>query len=132
MANNRKKKIVKNTIIPSLSSEKPSIVDGKMSKEEIEILNNKVFDAVNNLELQKSMDKWLKENKNHNQIAMRDLGLLKGIITEYLDSFLLFGYNTDGERIIIQKFEKAKDRDAVMEFFKTIFLKQQHENFLDD
>jgi hypothetical protein len=132
MANNRKKKIVKNTIIPSLSSEKTSIVDGKMSKEEIEILNNKVFDAVNNLELQKSMDKWLKENKNHNQIAMRDLGLLKGIITEYLDSFLLFGYNTDGERIIIQKFEKAKDRDAVMEFFKTIFLKQQHENFLDD
>jgi hypothetical protein len=132
MTNNRKKKIVKNTIIPSLSSENPPAIGGKMTKEEIEVLNNKVFDAVNNLELQKSMDKWLKENKNQNQIAMRDLGLLKGIITEYLDSFLLFGYNTDGERIIIQKFEKAKDRDAVMEFFKTIFLKQQHENFLDD
>jgi hypothetical protein len=132
MPNNRKKKISKETIIPSLSSEKTSTVNKKMSKEEIQELNQKVFDAVNDLELQKSLDKWLKENKQNNQIIKRDLSLLKGMINEYLDSFLLFGYNIEGERIIIQKFEKAKDRDAIMEFLKTIFLKQQHENFLDE
>jgi hypothetical protein len=65
-------------------------------------------------------------------ITKRDLTLLKSLVGEYLDSFLVFGYNTEGDRVIVQNFKTAKDRDAVMEFLKTIFLKQQHENFLDD
>ena len=85
MANNRKKKIVKNTIIPSLSSEKPSIVDGKMSKEEIEILNNKVFDAVNNLELQKSMDKWLKENKISKEKSLNKSLFLENAMKDFIE-----------------------------------------------
>jgi len=48
-----------------------------------------------------------------------------------LDTFLMFGYNVNGDRIILQNFKNARDRDAIMEFLKTIFLKQQHENFLD-
>jgi hypothetical protein len=44
---------------------------------------------------------------------------------------LLFGYNLEDERVIIQKFETARDRDAIMEFLKTIFIKQQTDNFLD-
>ena len=44
---------------------------------------------------------------------------------------MLFGYNTEGERIIIQHAENARDRDAVMEFLKTIFIQQQQSNFLD-
>lgn len=126
---NRKKK---NTNIPSLSSENTSVQSQGMSKEEIKILNDKVFSAINNLELQKSLDKWLKDHAQNNMITKRDLGLLKSIVGEYLDSFLVFGYNTDGDRVIVQNFKTAKDRDAVMEFLKTIFLKQQHENFLDD
>jgi hypothetical protein len=73
----------------------------------------------------------MKENRKENQISMRDLGILKGIVSEYLDTFLIFGYNVNGERIILQNFKNARDRDAIMEFLKTIFLKQQHENFLD-
>jgi hypothetical protein len=122
----------KSTKIPSLSSENTSVKSEGMSKEEIKILNDKVFSAINNLELQKSLDKWLKDNAQSNMIAKRDLGLLKSQVGEYLDSFLLFGYNTEGDRVIVQNFKTAKDRDAVMEFLKTIFLKQQHENFLDD
>jgi hypothetical protein len=38
----------------------------------------------------------------------------------------------DGERVILQNFVKSKDRDALMEFLKIIFFKQQQENFLDD
>jgi hypothetical protein len=129
---NKKKKSTKDTIIPSLSSEKTSTQKVGMSKDEILALNEKVFAAINNLELQKSLDKWLRDNSQNNMITKRDLSLLKGVITEYLDSFLVFGYNTEGDRVIIQNFKTAKDRDAIMEFLKTIFLKQQHENFLDE
>jgi hypothetical protein len=126
---NRKKRSTK---IPSLSSENTSVKSQGMTKEEIKILNDKVFSAVNDLELQKSLDRWLKDNSQNNVIVKRDLSLLKSIVGEYLDSFLVFGYNTDGDRVIVQNFKTAKDRDAVIEFLKTIFLKQQHENFLDD
>lgn len=131
MAYSRKKNSEQNTNIPSLSSSE-TVVDKKMTQKQINEMNKKVFDAINHLELQKSLDKWLKENKHSQQIVMRDLGLLKSIITEYLDSFLLFGYNLDGERVILQSFNKARDRDAIMEFLKIVFIKQQQENFLDE
>lgn len=128
-----KKKITsENTNIPSLSSDQTGTPKVKITSKEVEQIHKKVFDAVNNLELQKSLDRWLKENYQHQQVAMRDLGLLKAIISEYLDSFLVFGYNLDGERVILQNFSKAKDRDALMEFLKIVFIKQQQENFLDD
>lgn len=131
MANYKKKSVSQNTNNPSLSSESIQQKKG-MSDSDIQELNKKVYAAINNLELQKSLDRFLKENKNQQQTAMRDLGLLKSIITEYLDSFILFGYSIDGERVIIQNFTKSKDRDALMEFLKIIFFKQQQENFLDD
>jgi len=130
MVNNRKRNRTNN---PSLSSQKlQNAPSGAMTKEEIKTLNEKVFSAVNNLELQKSIDRWLKENAQNNQIIKRDIALLKGMVSEYMDCFLMFGYNTEGERIIIQNFKNARDRDAIMEFLKTIFFKQQHENFLDE
>jgi hypothetical protein len=38
----------------------------------------------------------------------------------------------EGERVVIQSFKTAKDKDAIVEFLKTIFIKQQNENFLDE
>lgn len=131
MANYKKNPSSKSTDSPSLSSQKVSSKKS-MTDDEIVELNKKVYSAINNLELQKSLDKYLKENRTQQQTVMRDLGLLKGIITEYLDSFILFGYNIEGERVILQNFVKSKDRDALMEFLKIIFFKQQQENFLDD
>jgi hypothetical protein len=120
----------KSTNIPSLSSSNVGV--SKMSEDDIKDLNERVFASINNIELQKSLDKWLKQNMQQNQIVRRDLSILKNSISEYLESYLLFGYNLEGDRIILQKFESAKDRDAIMEFLKTIFLKQQNENFLDE
>jgi hypothetical protein len=126
-----KKKNLQNTNSPSLSSLE-NRAEKKMTQKQTDDLHKRVFDAINNLELQKSLDKWLKDNKQSQQIAMRDLSLLKSIVTEYLDSFLLFGYNLEGERVILQSFNKARDRDAIMEFLKIVFIKQQQENFLDE
>jgi len=131
MANYKKKPASQNTNNASLSSQSIQQKKG-MSDADVQELNKKVYAAINNLELQKSLDKFLKENKTQHQTAMRDLNLLKSIITEYLDSFILFGYSIDGERVIIQNFEKSKDRDALMEFLKIIFFKQQQDKFLDE
>lgn len=123
MALPRKKQPLKTTIMENLSSANNDIVMKEVA--------DKIFGEINKKELEKSLDKWLKENNNKNAIAMRDLGLLKSIITEYLDTFIVFGYNIEGERIILQHYTSAKDRDAIMEFLKTIFIKQQQDNFLD-
>jgi hypothetical protein len=127
----RKKKIDK-TDIQSLSSVEslPHKIE-VTNKNNFEEIQKKVNDAISNLELQKSIERWMKENKKENAIILRDLNILKGIISEYLDAFLIFGYNINGERVIIQNFNNARDRDAIMEFLKTVFIKQQQENFLD-
>jgi hypothetical protein len=125
-----KKKIINETNTNALSSfdAKKQI---KMSKAQIDEINEKVYSAINERELQKSLDKYLKQSNQANQVMYRDLDLLKSIIGEYLDSFIAFGYNIDGDRVILQHFPNPKDRDAIMEFLKIIFFKQQEDNFLD-
>jgi hypothetical protein len=124
----RKKRVSKNTNIPDLSSVKVEDIQNLYNFESIQ---EKISHAVNNEELQKSLSQWEKQFKLKQKVSKRDLGILKDTISEYLGTFLLFGYNLDDERIIIQKFENARDRDAIMEFLKNIFIKQQTENFLD-
>lgn len=108
------KKSKKTTINPTLSA-----------NNQFDDIKEKIHIAINNRELEQSIEKWLKENRQTQNIKVRDLELLSGIITEYLDSYILFGYNMEGERVIIQNYKKAKDRDAMMEFLKIIFYKYQ-------
>lgn len=130
----RNKKIKKDkTNTPSLSSNEQFSKKIEIKPEDNpEQITKKVFDAISQLELQRGMDKWLKEQKKDDLITHRDMGILKTLITEYLDVFLIMGYTPHGERIILQNFKNARDRDAIMEFFKTVFIKQQQENFLDE
>jgi hypothetical protein len=129
---NKRKKSTKNESLSSQNLDQKAIVPTKMTKKQIEELNERVYEAVNDLELQKSLDRWLRENTHQNQVIKRDINILKNSICEYLDSFLVLGYTMDGDRIIMQNFKTPKDRDAIVEFLKTVFLKQQHENFLDE
>jgi Holliday junction resolvasome RuvABC DNA-binding subunit len=122
----KKSTVNKDTESPSLSSN-----ENKNSLVSIDDLEKKVFDAINNVELQKSLNEWEKKLKFKQQVNRRDLSMLKDMISEYMSTFLLFGYSMDDDRVIVQKFENARDRDAIMEFLKTIFIKQQTENFLD-
>jgi hypothetical protein len=128
MSEPKKRTRKKNTSVPSLSSTE---LQSSVEEPSLGEIREKVFSSLNNLELEKALDVWLKKNYQDNKVVMRDLTILKSIITEYLDAYILFGYSTQGDRTIIQHFKNAKDRDAMMEFLKTIFLKQQHENFLD-
>jgi hypothetical protein len=74
------------------------------------------------------MDKWLKTTEGQNSVMMRDLTILKGINEEYLNSFILLGYTMEDERVIIQSYRNPKDKDAMMEFLKNVFIQQCHQN----
>ena len=103
--------IAKESKTPSLSS---------VNTQDIE---QKILTAINNQELQRGIEKWIRNNDQKQKENNRDLSLLSGIIGEYLDSYILFGYNLEGERVIIQSQSSPKDRDALMEFLKIVFLK---------
>jgi hypothetical protein len=126
---NKGKKSTKNV---SLSSENLTQKKNSSKEDDLKELQQKVFDAVNNLELQKSLDRWLRQESHNTQVVKRDFSMLKDHIAEYLDSFLVLGYTMEGDRVVIQAFKTSKDRDAMVEFLKTIFIKQQNENFLDE
>jgi hypothetical protein len=131
MENKKPKPKVKNkkqTTVESLSSfdkEDEFIISSLLETQE------KIFNEINDVELQKSLLDWDKKFKQKQKIGKRDLSILKENICEYMNTFLLFGYNLDDDRVIIQKFENPRDRDAIMEFMKNIFIRQQNENFLD-
>lgn len=97
----------------------------------VEEAKDYALEAINNTELQKALDKWIDDHQQEHKILSRDLNLLRSIVCEYLDSYIIFGYNLEGDRIVIQNCNNSKDKDALMEFLKNIFIKQQHNNFLD-
>jgi hypothetical protein len=92
-----------------------------------ESLEEKLYDTLNTAELKKSMDKWLRTVEGKNATIFRDLSILKGINEEYLSSFITLGYTMDGERVILQSYSCPKDKDALMEFLKVVFI-QNHQN----
>ena len=124
MPDPKKRRKASQTTVPSLSC----VEDKDITISEI---REKVFSSMNNAELEKALDTWLKDSETRKRVNIRDLSVLKRQVSEYLDVFITFGYNLEGDRIVIQHFKNARDRDAIMEFLKTIFLKQQQENFLD-
>ena len=124
----KKKKDIFITENPSLSAMPSPVKRQARSMEEIQ---NVLFANVNNEELQRSIDRYAKEHELEHKEVFRDLGIIKAFLTEYLDSFLLLGYDTHGEKIIIRECRTAKDRDSMNEFLKTAFIQQQQNSFLE-
>lgn len=116
----------KKVLITSNTSETSAI-----PLQEVDNIEKKLYDTLNTLELKKSMDRWLKTNEGRNATIIRDLSILKSINEEYLDSFLVLGYTLEGERVILQSYSNPKDKDALMEFLKVVFI-QNHNNIIDD
>lgn len=111
------KKVKDETFIPSLSGDDQSLEETR----------KKVFDRINQRELDKHLEKYLKETEGEEEISKRDINILYNMISEYMDEFMLFGYNLDGERILIQNFSNPKGKDAMMEFLKNMFFKYRND-----
>ena len=52
--------------------------------------------------------------------------------SEYLESFIAFGYTYSGERILIQHAINARDKDALQEFIKNVFITTTKDNLIID
>ena len=101
-------------------------------EEKDKLIQNRLHEALNAVELKKSMDRWLKTNEGQNSITMRDLTILKGINEEYLNSFIILGYTMEDERVVIQSYKNPKDKDAMMEFLKNVFIQQCQQNIQEE
>ena len=112
--------------VPSLSS-----LNKDDQKNLLEEIKANIHNSIHNSELLTAIDKWQKSYDAPTRVYSRDYNLLKSQVSEYLDSFLLLGYDSEGQRIIIQHYHTQRDRDAVIEFLKNVFLLQQQQNFLD-
>lgn len=126
--NKRKKK----TDLPKNPSISDNLHQEITQEEKDKLIQNRLHEALNAVELKKSMDRWLKTNEGKNSITMRDLTILKGINEEYLNSFIILGYTMDDERVVIQSYKNPKDKDAMMEFLKNVFIQQCQQNIQEE
>jgi len=61
-----------------------------------------------------------------------DYKVLQTTIGEFLESFVIFGYTFEGERLLIQDWPTPKDRDALLEFLKNVFVMNTSSDEIDD
>lgn len=62
------------------------------------------------------------DNATLKQYKVKDLEQLDTVITEYLDTFMLLGYDINGEKVIIMHATNPHDRDALVEHLRTTLL----------
>lgn len=62
------------------------------------------------------------DNATLKQYKVKDLEQLDTVITEYLDTFMLLGYDINGEKVIITHATNPHDRDALVEHLRTTLL----------
>jgi hypothetical protein len=128
--NKKKTKSTKSTKTPLLSAT-PLETTTVSTNSNIDIDEEMIISALDQKELQQGIDKYFKDKKFDQEINQRDLHHLQDIISEYLNGYMLFGYNQNDERVIIQDFSSPKERDAIMEFFKMVFIRNQGEEFFE-
>jgi hypothetical protein len=83
-------------------------------------IQTRIQEAIHDRELDESLDKWIKNDTSEKNIKKRDLSILQSVISEYMDSYIIFGYSVDGERVIVESINSAKDHDAMLEFLNLV------------
>lgn len=68
------------------------------------------------------IEKFLKQKSLQKKEKAEDYKILHNNISEYLESFIIFGYSFDGQRILIQQYPSPRDKDAILEFLKNVFV----------
>jgi hypothetical protein len=62
------------------------------------------------------------DNVNIKQEKIKDLEHLDHIAEEYLQSYMILGYDFNGEKIVITHADNPHDRDALIEHLRTTLL----------
>ena len=70
----------------------------------------------------KHINSFLKKKETSHKESLNEYKLLQDNIGEFLESFITFGYTFSGQRVVIQHYPTPKDKDALLEFLKNIFV----------
>ena len=108
----------------------PPLIPGKMYSIKDEDLEPDVKEYINTLLKEQIQAETIEfQNKKLKQINSDQI---KSILSEYMNTFLILGYDTKGERVFVFKADSADQKDALYEQFKSIFIKlmeQQQKEF---
>lgn len=70
----------------------------------------------------KHINEYLEKREQPKRESVSDYKTLQNITSEFLESFVTFGYTYTGERILIQHYPTPRDKDAILEFLKNVFI----------
>ncbi len=70
----------------------------------------------------KHINSFLKKKENSHKESVDEYKILQANIGEFLESFITFGYTFNGQRVVIQHYPTPKDKDALLEFLKNMFV----------
>lgn len=70
----------------------------------------------------KHINEYLEKREQPRRENISDYKTLQTTVSEFLESFVTFGYTYSGERVLIQHYPTPRDRDAILEFLKNVFI----------
>jgi hypothetical protein len=65
---------------------------------------------------------FLEKREHPKRENISDYRALQNTTNEFLESFVTFGYTYSGERVLIQHYPTPRDKDAILEFLKNVFV----------
>jgi len=87
------------------------------------ILNDpSLLSAEENKQFLDQINSFLKKKDNSHKESLNDYKVLQLNIGEFLESFITFGYTFSGQRVLIQNYPSPRDKDALLEFLKNVFV----------
>lgn len=84
--------------------------------------NSEILSKEENELFLQQIGKFLKQKDIQKKEKADDFKILHNNISEYLESFIAFGYTFDGQRVLIQQYPSPRDKDAILEFLKNVFI----------
>ena len=70
----------------------------------------------------RQINEFLNKKQPQKREGQEDYKILHMNISEFLESFITIGYTFEGQRVLIQHYPSPRDRDAMMEFLKNVFI----------
>lgn len=101
---------------PKVSKKKPA----KIAEAEYDPLTPEIGDLIAN-----AMARFYaaaETSQNLRQSKLKDLEHLDGIVQEFLSSYLILGYDINGEKVTITHARNPQDKDALVEHLRSTFI----------
>jgi len=52
-----------------------------------------------------------------------EVDMIKAILSEYLDAYMILGYGVDGKRVIVKSTKTNQDEDSIIEMLRFVFMR---------